>query len=58
MEGDKAREPDSALAGQGVAGHCADEDAVEHGVKTLASKVSRRGRASCEVQAVLAGDGE
>ena len=40
-----------ALAGQGVAGHCADEDAGEHGVKTLASKVSRRERASCEVQA-------
>jgi len=47
-----------ALAGQGITGHCADEDAGEQGVKTLASKVSRRERASCEVQAVLAGVGE
>ena len=40
-----------ALAVQGVTGHCADVDAGEHGVKTLASKVSRRERASWEVQA-------
>jgi len=40
-----------APAVQGVAGHCADVDAGEQGVKTLASKVSRRERASWEVQA-------
>ena len=38
-----------APAVQGVAGHCADVDAGEQGVKTLASKVSRRERASWEV---------